>query len=84
MFTEPETKLQLPVPTPGTFPARFVEPAEMQRFWSLPALEAVGTSAITIFTWSLDTGQGPLDTSQERVWVPAVREFTTELFCGGF
>lgn len=62
----PLMMLQLPVPMPGVFPARFVEAAHTA-VWSLPAAAVVGLALRVITTSFEEAVQGELLIVQRNV-----------------
>ena len=56
----PLTRLQVPVPTTGLFPARVVE-VTLQRFCAMPAFDVVGSAELTTVTVLVDAVQVPLE-----------------------
>ena len=56
----PDTTDHIPVPTAGTFPAS-VDEVTLQRFWSGPALAAVGNSSTVITTSSVELAHEPFE-----------------------
>ena len=57
MVPLPETKVQVPVPTMGIFPAS-VSNVE-QVIWFVPAFEVVGISSLVMETVLVEAGQDP-------------------------
>jgi hypothetical protein len=60
MVAAPEITVHKPVPVAGLFPAKVAE-AWLQRFWSGPALDAVGRAATVIVISSKFEPQAPLE-----------------------
>ena len=59
MPNEPETKVQLPVPTAGVFPASVAVVEQMDCV--VPALDTVGNACLVIVTVDTEVGQVPLE-----------------------
>ena len=75
----PDTTDQLPLPTVGVLPESVVL-VTLQRLILLPALAAVGGSAMVITTSSVDAPQAGLEMLQRKVTeVPTVKPVTVEV-----
>src|SRR5688572_5369134 len=65
----PATSVQSPVPAVGVLPVK-VAVKVLQRFWSAPALEVVGSASTMMLTWSVEGGHEPLVMVHWNVFVP--------------
>ena len=63
----PLTCDQVPVPTPGVFPAIVAEPEVVQTVWSPPALAVVGPGVKVMTTSSVEAVQGAFAMVQRKV-----------------
>lgn len=70
----PETTLQLPVPTEGTFAAR--EVVLPQICWLLPALAAAGFASARMLTVAVEAGQMPFFIVHMKALFPVPRLLT--------
>ena len=81
-FPQPETTVQIPVPTTGIFPSKDV--VVEQIVWSLPAAEIVGATSTVIETSSKASVHDPPEIVQRNVFTPIERLETVEFANAGF
>jgi hypothetical protein len=67
----PLTRLQVPVPATGLFPARVVE-VTLHRFCAVPAFAVVGSAELTTVTVLVDAVQVPLEMLHWKTYVPVI------------
>lgn len=67
---DPETFIHLPIPTPGMFPAKVVEPVLAHIVWLDPALATEGGATPVIVTFEIELAQGAFEIVHLKTLLP--------------